>query len=226
MCQYLFMSDMVKIVPLGDEALVIRFADELDLEANKRAIEFAKVLQAKNLIEILEISPALVSVLIRYATDKTNFFTLSGLIRLVLSSPTKQIDSEFNKHKIDVIFDGEDLDEVASCLALTKAQFIKQHNAKALRVLATGFAPGFIFCGMHEKQLLVGRRKQVRRQVASGTILFAAGQTAITSTQIPTGWHIIGYTKFNNFDVSKNPPSIIKAGDEIEFANINTSAKK
>ncbi|MDF2984487.1 MAG: allophanate hydrolase subunit 1, partial [Devosia sp.] len=86
-----------------------------------------------------------------------------------------------------------------------------------LRVLATGFAPGFVYCGMHPEALAVPRRAAVRRQVPAGTVLFAAGQTAITSTPIPTGWHVIGHTGFRNFDPAAEPPSAVRAGDSIEF---------
>jgi len=71
---------------------------------------------------------------------------------------------------------------------------------------------------MHPKQLSLPRRNTVRSGVPPGTILFAAGQTAITATTIPTGWHVIGRTDFSNFDVKRQPPNTLTAGDEISFA--------
>ncbi|RYI78382.1 MAG: carboxyltransferase domain-containing protein, partial [Acetobacteraceae bacterium] len=89
--------------------------------------------------------------------------------------------------------------------------------AAPLRVLATGFAPGFVYIGFHEVPLHVPRRAEVRRQVSAGTVLFAAGQTAITSTAIPTGWHVIGHTDFRNFDPAGLPPTRLAAGDTVRF---------
>ncbi|MBN9309114.1 MAG: carboxyltransferase domain-containing protein [Devosia sp.] len=70
---------------------------------------------------------------------------------------------------------------------------------------------------MHQDSLVVPRRRSVRRRVPAGTVLFAAGQTAITSTAIPTGWHVIGRTGFRNFDPSRLPPSDLVAGDVVRF---------
>jgi KipI family sensor histidine kinase inhibitor len=118
---------------------------------------------------------------------------------------------------VRVVFDGEDIGEVAGLLGLSAEAFVSEHNRGPLRVLATGFAPGFVYCGMHDAALVVPRRQVVRRQVPAGTVLFAAGQTAITSTAIPTGWHLIGRTDFRNFDPAQVPPSTLVAGDTIRF---------
>jgi inhibitor of KinA len=47
--------------------------------------------------------------------------------------------------------------------------------------------------------------------------LFAARQTAIAATPIPTGWPVIGRTRFINFDVDAMPPTRIRAGDNVVF---------
>jgi inhibitor of KinA len=86
-----------------------------------------------------------------------------------------------------------------------------------MRVLATGFAPGFVYCGFHARDLVVPRREQVRPLVPAGTVLFAAGQTAIAATPVRTGWHVIGRTAFQNFDPKSDPPTTLKAGDTIRF---------
>jgi KipI family sensor histidine kinase inhibitor len=149
------------------------------------------------------------------------FADLAGELRLALgAAPDEQAAIDRKKYEIDVRFGGKfgpDLDAVASQLNLTARSFVKAHNANPLRVLATGFAPGFVYCGMHADALILPRRQQVRAKVPAGTILFAAGQTAITATPIPTGWHVIGHTDFLNFDPKGDPPTTFRPGDEITF---------
>ena len=53
--------------------------------------------------------------------------------------------------------------------------------------------------------------------VPAGTVLFAAGQTAIAATPIRTGWHVVGRTQFQNFDPSAEPPTRLAPGDEVSF---------
>ncbi len=215
------MKNTIQITPLGDEALLVRFAFELNDSANQKSIEFAQFLKTQNLPYVQEITASLVSVLVRYDNRKINFSKLSGLLRLALSQPIKLLKENSQTHVIEVNFEGEDLPLVAELVGMSVGEFIKQHNIKPLRVLTTGFAPGFVYCGMHKKELFVERREQIRKSVAAGAIIFAAGQSAITATSIPTGWHVIGSTDFINFDISKNPPTKINAGDYVSFVSKN-----
>lgn len=204
------------LLPLGDRALLIRFADTLSDAANRAAIAFAALVEAAALPGVVEIVPNLVSVLLRYEPGAITFERLAGELRLLTSAPGDATVAGA-AHAIAISFDGEDLGDVASQLNLAPAGFIRAHNARSLRVLATGFAPGFVYCGLHPAALVVPRRTVVRRQVPAGTVLFAAGQTAITSTPIPTGWHVIGHTGFRNFDPAAEPPTAVRAGDTIRF---------
>lgn len=203
------------IQALGDSAVLVRFGSRLDEEANRRAIGFALTLEKAGIADALEIVPSLVSVLLRYDPLKTRYADVTGQIRLALHG----IDDEPPGvvHAISVRFDGEDVDEVAAALKVSPTEFVHRHNEKPLRVLATGFAPGFVYCGFHDETLVLPRRNTVRPLVKAGAVLFAAGQTAIAATDIPTGWHVIGHTDFSNFDPGAGPPTRLRAGDLIRF---------
>ena len=206
------------IVPLGDHGLLVRFAAALSDRANLAAIAFARRVQECPPDGVTEIDPNLVSVLLKYDPRRVDFERLAGEVRLLLCAPAGQAGTKAKRHKIIVSFGdeaGPDLEEVAASLKLTAEAFIAAHNAKPLRLLTTGFAPGFVYCGFHDDSLFVPRRTEVRPSVPAGTVLFAAGQTAITATSMPTGWHVIGRTDFRNFDASKAPPTKLREGDEI-----------
>jgi len=208
------------IMPLGDRGMLVRFGDALSEPANRAAIGFGRRAAAAGLPGVVEIVPNLVSVLLRYEPQAIDFERLAGEVRLLVSAPTAKAGAEAvdrTEHRIPTAFDGEDIAELADMIGLSVEAFVAAHCAQRLRVLATGFAPGFIYCGFHEDRLHVPRRSTVRRQVPSGTVLFAAGQTAVTSTAIPTGWHVIGHTDFRNFDVSRSPPVRLQAGDNLRF---------
>jgi KipI family sensor histidine kinase inhibitor len=203
------------ILPLGDRALLVRFGDRLGDAVNAAAIAFASRAESAAIAGVVEVVPNLASVLLRYDPAATDFDRLAGDVRLL--NPDAEDVQPGAAHTVPVVFDGEDLGEVAGLVGLDARAFVDAHNARPLRVLATGFAPGFLYCGMHPEVLHVARRAVVRRQVAAGTVLFAAGQTAITSTPIPTGWHVIGRTAFRNFDPSTEPPTRVRAGDTVSF---------
>lgn len=202
------------ILPLGDRAVLVRFAEALSEDANRKAIAFAARLDADAPEGVEEIAPGLVSVLLRTRTG-IDFWRLSGELRLRLSEEAAALSG--SEHIIPIVFDGEDLMEVCERLKLPPGAFVVRHNGAPLRVLATGFAPGFVYCGFHGPTLVVPRREQVRPMVPAGTVLFAAGQTAIAATPIRTGWHVIGRTAFRNFEPEREPPTQLLPGDTIRF---------
>jgi KipI family sensor histidine kinase inhibitor len=207
------------ILPLGDHGLLVRFSDTLSEAANVAAVALARRAEAAGLPGVEEVVPNLVSVLLRYNPAQIGFDRLAGEVRLLVSAPAG-VSSGGTEHLVPIVFDGDDVDEVASLLGLERPAFIAAHCAGPLRVLATGFAPGFVYTGFHAESLHVPRRAEVRRQVPAGTVLFAARQTAIASTAIPTGWHVIGHTSLRNFDPALSPPTRLQAGDTVRFEAI------
>lgn len=195
----------------------MRFGDRLDEAANRAAIGFAARLAGDAPEGVVEVTPNLVSVLLAFDPVRTDATRLAAELRLL--PPEAWVGGIGNaaRHTILVTFDGDDLADVAAMLDLEAGTFVAAHNAGALRVLATGFAPGFVYCGFHRDTLQVPRRAAVRATVPAGTVLFAAGQTAITATAIPTGWHVIGHTEFRNFDPATAPPTIFRPGDAVHF---------
>jgi len=208
------MAAVPTLIPLGDRALLVRFADSLSDEANRAAIALARQLDADPPEGVIEIAPGLVSVLLRVAAE-ANIARVRGEVMLRVGEIDGHLPSA--EHEIGVAFYGQDLAEVAAMLNVTPAEFVASHNEAPLRVLATGFAPGFVYCGFHDRHMVVPRRQQVRPVVPAGTVLFAAGQTAIAATPIRTGWHVIGRTPFANFDAHGAPPTRLRPGDLISF---------
>jgi len=208
------------LLPMGDSAILVRFGASLSEPANRAATAFATSLRREPIAGIVEIVPNLVSVLLRYDPLADAARYIEGEIRLRLFGGVAESAEAGASHVVGVSYggeDGPDLDAVAGALGMSVANFIARHDASQLRVLATGFAPGFVYCGFHPPELHLPRRQDVRPTVPIGSVLFAAGQTAVTSTLVPTGWHVIGRTTLRNFDPARDPPTTLRAGDAIRF---------
>ncbi|MGB3339269.1 MAG: carboxyltransferase domain-containing protein [Devosia sp.] len=204
------------IVPLGDSSLLVRFGTDLTDAANRAAIALALALERDPIAGVVEVVPNLISVLLRYYPQSSAAAGIAGELRLRLFGLNSAAETA-RRWTLGVMLDGADLDEVATSLGMSGVDFVAAHNARPLRVLATGFAPGFVYCGLHPAELVLPRRKDVRPSVPAGTVLFAAGQTAIAATEMPTGWHVIGRTTFVNFDPAGDPPTQLSAGDVVTF---------
>ena len=203
------------IIPLGDSGLLVRFGTTLTDQANRAAISLAARLVQQPIAGVVEVVPNLVSVLLRYEPLLSPQATIAGELRLRLSADQDVAPTQL--WSVPVRFDGPDLAEVAAALKMNEPAFVAAHNARALRVLATGFAPGFVYCGLHGEHLALPRRTSIRPVVPPGSVLFAAGQTAIAATEMPTGWHVIGHTSFVNFDQALEPPTRMSPGDMVTF---------
>ena len=204
------------IVPLGDRALLVRFGDTLSDDANKAAADFARRVLAEAIPGVAEVVPGLVSVMLRYEAE-VSFTQLSREVQMRLGAGSEADAPQKPVRTIGIAFDGGDLPEVSALFHIDEAEFVRRHNASQLRVLATGFAPGFVYCGFHPENLELPRRLAVRPMVPAGTVLFAARQTAIAATPIRTGWHVIGRTVFRNFDPTAASPTKLTVGEPIRF---------
>jgi len=210
----------VLLIPLGDRGLLIRLGDHLDAKINRQAVIASHIVIEAKINGVLEVCPTLVSVLLIYDPEKTEFMELCSNIRMALSDLGRNIKVKEKSFEISITYGGllgPDLEDAASQCSLSVADFINAHNGANLHVLATGFAPGFVYCGLHKPQLHIPRRTKLHNKVAPGSVLFAAGQTAITATHVPTGWSVIGHTDFSNFDANKQPPTTLRPGDGIKF---------
>lgn len=212
------------IVPLGDQALLVRFGAALSEDANLAAIGLARAIDGDRPVGVREVVPSLVSVLVTYDPLQISADRLAGELRLMVGRAQHAVAKKRRKRTIAVRYggaDGPDLVEVAAALRMSPEELVARHCGGTIRVLATGFAPGFVYCGFHPSDLRLPRRTDVRPEVPPGSILFAVGQTAIAATAIPTGWHVIGRTEFRNFDPDREPPTLLAAGNSVGFKAVS-----
>src|SRR3569833_3393888 len=129
------------LLPLGDRALLVRYADTLSDAANLAAIALARQLADEVPEGVEEIAPGLVSVLLRLA-PQADFAKVRGEMMLRLGRTAEPAATVH--HEVAVRFDGENQKKKTNTQQKTPNQNISQHNTAPLRVLATGFAPGFV----------------------------------------------------------------------------------
>ncbi len=214
-------KDAARLLAVGDRGLLVQFATRLSDMANKSAIEGAHKLAGAAIRGVEEIAPSLVSVLLRYDPGQIAFFALCNEVRLALATSARYNGFVAKSREIPVVYGGDggpDLACAAELCHMEVKDFIAAHSRHEIRVLATGFAPGFVYCGLYQESLNIPRRIKIHSRVAPGSVIFAAGQTAITATSIPTGWHVIGHTGFANFQPDRDPPVLLEAGDMVRFS--------
>ena len=74
------------VLPAGDSAALIQFGDELDFTVNAAVLEFDDHLSNAAIAGITEVSPALVSLLVRFDPLQCTYTELSNQLKQALDS--------------------------------------------------------------------------------------------------------------------------------------------
>jgi KipI family sensor histidine kinase inhibitor len=119
--------------------------------------------------------------------------------------------------EVPVVYDGQDLAEVASRTRLSPSEVVQRHTAPEYLVAFLGFAPGFPYLVGLDPALQVPRRPTPRTRVPAGSVGLAGPQTGIYPASSPGGWQLIGRTEVVLFDVAREPPALLAAGDRLRF---------
>jgi KipI family sensor histidine kinase inhibitor len=66
-------------------------------------------------------------------------------------------------------------------------------------------------------ELRLPRRSTPRTAITAGSVAIANEFTGVYPTVSPGGWHLLGHTTATMFDVTREKPSLIMAGDRVRF---------
>ena len=119
--------------------------------------------------------------------------------------------------EIPVAYDGVDLEEVAIATGLTVEQVIESHSSIEYSAAFLGFTPGWAYLVGLPSELRLPRRSTPRTAITAGSVAIANEFTGVYPTVSPGGWHLLGHTEATMFDVRRDKPALIMAGDRVRF---------
>ena len=172
---------------------------------------------------IVEVVQSINSLLIIFDINK---ITANDLIKDLKRIEDMEDDlSESNKTwQIPVCYDLKyaiDLENLAKEKKLSTSEIINIHKSKVYDVLSMGFLPGFMYLGFTDKNLHCERKEVPSLDIKKGSIGIALNQTCIYPQNSPGGWHIIGVSPLNFFDLKSKNPCFARPGDKIQFTEIS-----
>lgn len=212
-----------RFAPAGDSALVVEFGRTISRALNKRVRDLDATVRATGLPEVVATIPSYSSLLIYYNPDVARFGVLVGKLKKLLSGAQSESPSS-RRWKLPVCYGGEigfDLDAATAELRLSAGKVVAIHAATEYMVYMIGFSPGFAYLGELPEQLSIPRKATIVPDIPSGTIQIGGVQTAISSMPMPTGWYVIGRTPVMLFDIRRNNPFLLEAGDLVRFVPIS-----
>ena len=211
----------VRISPLGDTALLAELGSRLDTALNTRAIALASALRKRR--DVRQVVAGYTGVTVHFDPEQATVASLGSAIkRLAAKRPKVEVPGRL--HRIPVVYDGEDFDEVMRTLGITREHLIATHTRPIYRVFLVGFVPGWAYLGPLPEELYLPRRQTPRMQVPAGSVAIAARQTGIYPLPTPGGWHLIGRTSVKLFLPNSDPPCLFRSGDRVKFFAVSSNA--
>lgn len=119
--------------------------------------------------------------------------------------------------EVPVVYDGDDLDDVAGILGCDRDEVVRRHTSGLWTVAFCGFAPGFGYLTADEGDWRVPRRSSPRTKVPRGAVALAGEFSAVYPRETPGGWQLIGRTDLEVFDLDRDPPALMTPETRVRF---------
>ncbi|MGW4520248.1 5-oxoprolinase subunit B family protein [Amycolatopsis sp. NPDC004378] len=196
----------VRLLPCGRRALLVEPDDVLGYQA---------ALARLSVDGVEELVPAARTLLVRFDPAVTDADRLGAVLRQV--SPVDGAVAEAGEVVVPVVYDGEDLADVAAEAGLSVDSVISLHSAGSYVSAFCGFAPGFAYLSGLDPALHVSRRATPRTRIPAGSVAIAGEYSAVYPSASPGGWRLLGRTDVPVWDVERDPPNLLPPGTRVRF---------
>ncbi|MEV7969963.1 allophanate hydrolase subunit 1 [Sphaerisporangium sp. NPDC088356] len=166
---------------------------------------------------VTDILPAARTLLVRFERPARHDTVESAVLKARPASGYRPVTGEV---AIPVVYDGADLADVASLTGLSERAVVEAHTTTMWTVGFSGFAPGFGYLTGGDPRLNVPRRDESRVRVPAGSVALAAGFSAVYPRESPGGWQLIGRTDVTVWDVTADPPALLRPGMRVRFTEV------
>ncbi|MEW1805539.1 5-oxoprolinase/urea amidolyase family protein [Pseudarthrobacter sp. NPDC080039] len=208
-------TELTGIRPAGDRAILVELA----------SLDAVLSLQAQLTVHPqpgqVDVIAAATTVLITADSADSVRALTAYVSTLDLEAPA---DTESALVTIEVVYDGEDLDEVAELTGLGREGVVAAHTGQLWTAAFAGFAPGFAYLTGENPSLEVPRRRSPRTAVPAGAVALGGAYSAVYPRQSPGGWQLIGRTGAVMWDLSRENPALVRPGDTVRFTAVREQA--
>ena len=219
--RFLGVNNSAFLIELADLEETLALFDRLQQEIRRgeKDLQDQENFQGQESLQaIVEIIPAARTLLIKFDPSLSDENTLETKIAGLKLEKGQQKSGKLVE--IPVVYDGEDLDDVAALLKIDREEVIRRHVESHYQVAFCGFAPGFAYLTGGDPLFNVPRRASPRKSIPAGSVALAGKFGGVYPQPSPGGWQLIGRTNVKMFDLDRDPPSLLKPGDRVHFVDV------
>jgi KipI family sensor histidine kinase inhibitor len=202
-------SHAVRLLTCGPDALLVELSSPDEVAAVRAAVVKAA------LPDVVEVVPAARTVLVTVRPSSNLEAVRQLLAGVDVSAPPPRTSAR--EVTLPVVYDGPDLELVASTAGVTTDEVIALHTGAEYTVAFCGFAPGFGYLTGLPPELRQPRLDSPRPAVPAGSVGLAGEFTGAYPRSSPGGWRLIGRTTAELFDPGRTPPALLEPGDRVRF---------
>lgn len=199
----------MRLLPCGDAALLV------ELDGLEPVLAMYAALRDAPPAGVTDLVPAARTLLVRIDRSITDLTSVGDVLRDAPVTGGERRPGDLIE--IAVVYDGEDLDEVARLTGRTPEDVIAQHTGQEWTVAFAGFSPGFGYLVASETWPDVPRRENPRTKVPAGSVGLAGPYSGIYPQESPGGWQLIGRTDAQLWDVAADEPALLRPGWRVRF---------
>jgi 5-oxoprolinase (ATP-hydrolysing) subunit B len=203
---------LMRVLPCGESAVLVELAELAEV------LGLYEALRREPPEGVTELVPASRTLLVGFDRRVLSHDRIAADLRgrrvgPLMSGPGEEVE-------VQVRYDGEDLEDVASLTGLSMAEIVARHVGGAYVSAFCGFAPGFAYLTGLDTSLWVPRRESPRTRVPAGAVAIADEYTAVYPRESPGGWRIIGHTSTPVWDLAADPPTLLAPATRVRFVEV------
>jgi allophanate hydrolase subunit 1 len=176
----------LRLLPCGDAAVM------LDLDSLDEVLRLQPVLDATRPAGVVDVVPGARSILV---TVDPHVLPLAAARSWALAAePSPEAGARGGDAvEIEVVYDGEDLADVAALLGIGVREVVERHTS---------------------------RRASPRPRVPAGAVALAGEFSGIYPRASPGGWQLIGTTRAVLWDPAREPAALLQPGSAVRFREV------
>ena len=208
----------------GDSAISLEFSRAISTQTSRLVRAAAHTLEANPIPGVIELVPALCSLMVCYDPNVIGFDDLVGKVEDKLRGLSAAAADVRRIVRMPVCYGGDfgpDLATVAAHAGLSERTVVELHSGRDYLIDMLGFLPGFAYLDGLDERLSTPRLDAPRTRIEAGSVGIGGTQTGIYPLASPGGWHIIGRTPVRPYDPNRPRPILYDAGDRLRFVPVS-----
>lgn len=200
------------VLPYGERAVLLQTASVAE------SLGVYHSVKGLGLGGVEDVVPASRTVLVTFAQPASLQTALPALRGI---EPDEHEHDDAGEVTIEVVYDGEDLADIADMTGMPVHEVIATHSGTAYTVAFLGFAPGFAYLTGLDERLHLPRRPSPRTKVPRGSVAMAGPFTAVYPHDSPGGWQLLGRSDAPLWDLERPEPSLLRPGMKVRFQAVD-----